>query len=217
MLFFVIKTPAVFDGLMWRIELMQGHNSGSQRILENFLHKLHIWQDQSSPSGSAYLIGDSHLQLIPQHATTWALNFAINGQPMSRIVRSVGALPGLKRAGTVFVNGGENDLSYGVSVEEIASYWKELFVQNPGVKKFVCIGLPETLGQRRDAEKVKLLNEKIAKICADNGAMFVSVTMGQGAFTGHKLAIDHVHLERNAMFTLAGLLEVIARNQTVRK
>lgn len=211
-----IKTPRVFDGLMWRIERFQGRDSYPQRTLENFLYRLNSWQDQSSPKGSFYLIGDSHLQLIPQHLSAWSLNFAINGQPMSRLITRVGQLPGLKSAGAVIVNGGENDLAYGISVDEIEGYWKQLFKQNPDIKRFVCVGLPMTERQRRDLEKVKLLNTKIEQVCRENGAPFVQVQMGQGVFFGYSLAIDNVHLARETMAPFAALLERTARAQATR-
>jgi hypothetical protein len=208
-----IKTPKIFDGIMWRVAHLQGNDNYTQRTLEQSLYRLFSWQDESTPPRSVYLIGDSHLQLIPQHLTPWAINFAINGQPMSRIVERIKDLPGLKNASAVLVNGGENDLSYGTSVETIAGYWAQMFAQNSHIKNFVCVGLPETIALRRDAAKVIELNKKIEQICSANGAPFVAVRMGSQEFLGHTLAIDHVHLTREAMVPFAGLLERKAKSR----
>jgi hypothetical protein len=209
----IVKSPKLVDGVMWRVERLQGGDSYRQRMIERFLHSIFLVQDESTPPGAIYLIGDSHLHLLPQHLTPWGINFAVGGQPMARIVDQIVQLPGLKRAGAVLVNGGENDLSYGASVDEIAEIWESLFIRNPDVTSFVCIGLPESFESRKNAENVKVLNKKIEQICLANGAPFVAVRMGSQEFLGHTLAIDHVHLTREAMVPFAGLLERKAKSR----
>jgi hypothetical protein len=205
-----LLSPRVADGLLWRIEKLERTPSMGQRAFEVRMERYFLWFEQFLEADKVVFFGDSHLQLIPPASTEWAANFAVNGQPISRMVERVPKFASLNKAPAIFINGGENDLSHGSSVEQIATYWKQLLTNLPNTKKLICVGLPEAAGPRREAEKVRELNLKIATVCAQAGAKFLALKMGEGAFVNHRLADDSVHLSRPAMFQLAKVMQQMA-------
>jgi hypothetical protein len=205
-----LYSPRVADGLLWRFERFERLPSINQRSFEVRMERYFLWFENFVEPNKAIFFGDSHLQLIPPASTDWAVNFAVNGQQISRMIDRVPKFSVLSTAPTIFINGGENDLNAGAGVEEIAAYWKELLSKLPKTKKLICVGLPETAGERRKAEQVKKLNVLISTTCIAAGARFLPLKMGEGPFIEHRLADDHVHLSRPAMFQLAKVMQQMA-------
>jgi hypothetical protein len=205
-----LYSPRVTDGLLWRFERLEREPSITQRSFELRMERYFLWFENFVEPNKAVFFGDSHLQLIPPASTDWAANFAVNGQPISRMIDRVPKSKLLTTAPTIFINGGENDLSAGKTVEEISDYWAQLLSKLPKKKKLVCVGLPETTSERLKADQVRRLNQLIAKACDKAGARFLALKMGEGAFIGHHLADDKVHLSRPAMFQLAKVMQQIS-------
>jgi hypothetical protein len=204
-------SPYVADSLLWRFEHLELSPSVTQRYFESRMRRQSLYAEQFLQPGTPLLLGDSHLQLIPSESTTWATNFAIGGQPIKRMIENVPKFKTLASARVLFINGGENDLLAGDSVEEVSRYWQVLLDQLPRSKKFVCVGLPEADPPRRNAAQVKQLNIFIAEICRQRGGQFLAVQIGVGAFKAEQMDSDNLHLSRAAMYKLAGLLEQIAK------
>jgi hypothetical protein len=206
----VLYSPRIADGLLWRLEKLERVPSISQRSFELRMERYFLWFEQYVEPNKVVFFGDSHLQLIPPASTDWAANFAVNGQTINRMIDRVPKFKLLTTAPTVFINGGENDLSAGASIEEISDSWNQLLARLPTTKKLICIGLPESNGERLKAEQVKNLNQLIARNCKNAGAQFLALKMGEGAFVGHQLASDKVHLSRPALFQLAKVMQQMA-------
>jgi hypothetical protein len=198
------------DSLLWRFESFEKHPGLSQRAFEHRVHMQNLYTEQHLKSGTPLFLGDSHLQLIPPEATLWAANFAIGGQTLKRAINSLPKYKSILTASVIFVNGGENDLLAGDSVESIGENWKIFLSRLPKQKKLVCVGLPEAETSRLNASQVKRLNVLIAEICRKNGAQFLAVQIGIGEFKGEQMASDNVHLSWFASMKLAKLMEQIA-------
>jgi GDSL-like Lipase/Acylhydrolase family len=213
-----IFNPTIADGVLWRFEKLERVSNLTQRSFEARMERHYLWRDELAASQStsapiahkAVFFGDSHLHLIPPDLTDWAVNLAISGQPISRMINRVQLFKLVKNAPVIFINGGENDLKRGDSVEDISRHWKALLAQLPKSSKIVCVGLPETKGPRFMPEKIKALNESIAAVCAERSAKFLPLQMGEGAFAQHQLANDNIHLSPSAMLQLALLMKQIA-------
>ncbi len=203
-------SPRIADGLAWRFEKLERFPSLSQRSFEVRMERYFLWFENFIEPTTAVFFGDSHLQLIPPEATRWAANFAVNGQPISRMIDRVEKFKSVQTAPIVFINGGENDLTAGASVEKISQSWEALLKRIDKPKKLVCVGLPEASSTRRQAEQVNALNVSIADICRKNGGQFLSLAMGKGAFAQYELAQDNVHLSRPAMYELAKVMQQMA-------
>jgi hypothetical protein len=205
-----LYSPRVTDGLLWRFERLERIPSLTQRSFELRMERYFLWFENFIEPNKAVFFGDSHLQLIPPGSTEWAANFAVNGQPISRMIDRIPKFTSLTTAPVVFINGGENDLTAGTSVEQIGIYWEQLLSKLPTTKKLICVGLPEAAGSRLRAEQVKKLNLLIMKTCIQAKAKFLPIKMGEGAFIEHRLADDNVHLSRPAMFQLAKVMQQMA-------
>jgi hypothetical protein len=211
-----IFNPVLADGLLWRFEKLERVSNLTQRSFEARMVRHYLWRDELHSESSALnahkavFFGDSHLHLLPSDVTDWAVNLAIGGQPIKRMIDRVQLFKLIKNAPIIFVNGGENDLRRGDSIEEISGYWNALLAQLPKSAKIVCVGLPETSGPRFMPEKIKPLNELIAESCAKRGAKFLPLKMGEGTFAQHHLALDNIHLSPSAMLQLTVLMKQMA-------
>jgi hypothetical protein len=123
------------------------------------------------------------------------------------VIDSLPKFKSLLTASVMFVNGGENDLLIGDSVESIAKNWQVLLNGFPKGKKLVCVGLPEPQANRVNSLAVKPLNELIADVCRKNQAQFLAIQIGRGEFIVERLATDNLHLSRPASIKLAKLME----------
>jgi hypothetical protein len=203
-------SPRVADGILWRFENYERVPNLTQRSLEDRMFRYFLWIENFREPNQSIFFGDSHLQMIPPNSTMWASNFAVGGQPISRMIDRAPKFKSLSEAPTIFLNGGENDLAAGVSVELVATYWKELLERLPKTKRLICVGLPESSGERQRAIQAKKLNEQISKLCSAKGAQFLPLKMGEGAFVGQYLSGDAVHLSAPAMLQLAKVMQKMA-------
>jgi lysophospholipase L1-like esterase len=202
-----LLNPRVADSLLWRFESLERSPSVTQRAFELHMHKNNRYVEQSLQPGTPLFFGDSHLQRIPTENTRWAANFAVSGQPVKRMLESVQQFKSLETASIVFINGGENDLATGESIEQITGHWQALITGLQKAKKLVCVGVPEADSPRKRAEKVRQLNTAISDVCQKNGRPFLAVQMGVGAFKGEQMDSDNVHLTRSASNKLAELMK----------
>jgi lysophospholipase L1-like esterase len=201
------------DGLLWRFESFEKQPSLTQRAFEQRIQKQNLYEEQYLKRGTPLLLGDSHLQFIPQDATLWAANFAIGGQTLKRVIDSLPKFKSISTASVIFVNGGENDLLFGDSVESIGNNWQVLLSSFPKGTRLVCVGLPEAEVNRVNALAVRRLNRLIEEVCRKNQAQFLAIQIGLGEFKAEQLANDHLHLSRSASIKLAKLMEQIAKNR----
>jgi lysophospholipase L1-like esterase len=208
---FALKNANLADSLLWRFESFENQPSLTQRAFEQRIQKQNLYAEQYLKLGTPLLLGDSHLQLIPPEATIWAANFAIGGQTLKRVIDSLPKFKSLSTASVIFLNGGENDLLTGDSVENIGANWQLLLQRLPKGKKLVCVGLPEAESNRVNASAVKQLNAQIADVCRKNDAQFLAIQIGQGEFLTEQMARDHLHLSWQASIKLAKLMEQIAK------
>jgi lysophospholipase L1-like esterase len=206
----------IADSLLWRFESFEKYPGLTQRAFEQRIHKQNLYAEQHLKSGTPLFFGDSHLQLIPPEATLWAANFAIGGQTIKRVIESVPKFKSVATASVIFINGGENDLLTGDSVENIGEYWQALLSLLPKEKRLVCVGLPEAELNRVNAYQVKLLNTRISEVCGKNGAQFLAIQIGLGEFKAEQMASDNLHLSRSASMKLARLMEEIAKQPESR-
>jgi lysophospholipase L1-like esterase len=205
-----LSNPNLADNLLWRFELSERQPSLTQRSFEHRMQKHSLYVEQGLKLGTPLFFGDSHLQLIPPDGSRWAANFGIGGQTMKRMVENVPKFKSISTASVVFINGGENDLLAGDSVESISGYWQNLLDRLPKVKNLVCVGLPEADAPRVNASQVKLLNERISDVCRRNDGKFLAIQIGVGEFKLEHMASDNLHLSWAATQKLARLMEKIA-------
>ena len=207
----VLRLPFLADGLHWRFEQFEPRPKLSQRILERLSHKEAIWQDAFIADNAILIFGDSHLRLLPMGLLGDAYNFSIGGQSVGRLAAGFSDFKSVNVAALIVLNGGENDLSEGSSIEAITASWVSLVSKIPKGKNFLCIGMPETLSSRRDSQNVATLNIKIQGVCtAYTNGQYLPVKMGAGIFMGYEIAKDEVHISKEAMKVLANEIRVRA-------
>ncbi len=206
-----LSNSNIADRLLWRFESFEKYPGLTQRAFELRIHKQNLYAEQYLKPGTPLFLGDSHLQLIPQEATLWAANFAIGGQTITSVIESVPKFKSISTASIIFINGGENDLLTGDSVENVGEYWQTLLNRLPQGKKVVCVGLPEAEPNRVNALQVKRLNALIGDVCRKNSAQFLAIQIGVGEFKNEQMASDNLHLSRSASMKLATVMEQIAR------
>lgn len=211
----VLFTPWITDGLLWRFERFAPRPALSQRILERQEHNNDLWQDRFIPAGSVLLFGDSHFQSLPRVGLAGMYNFAINGQSVGRMIDRVPQFSSVPVAALIFIVGGENDLAEGTSVKDVETHWVKLLSRLSKKSNVVCVGLPETNGQRMHADAVPTLNQAIERICNASGAEYMSVRMGVGIFLNQELSEDHVHLSIPGMKIFSN--ELLRRANIARK
>ena len=131
----ILRFPFLADGLHWRFEQFEPRPKLSQRIFERLSHKEAIWQDTFIPDNAVLIFGDSHLRLLPMVLLGDAYNFSVGGQSVGRLAVGFSEFKSVKSAALIVLNGGENDLSEGSSIEVISGRWADLVSKIPKGKR----------------------------------------------------------------------------------
>ena len=145
--------------------------------------------------------------MLPRGSDTHIYNFAVGGQAIGRMVDRVKQFQSLRTAKLIVVNGGENDLTEGVAVEQIVNSWNQLLKSLPRDIKVLCIGLPVTDGPRVRSESAKLLNLGIARTCASRNASYLEIKAGTGLFRNVDISADQMHLSVAGLKVLADTID----------
>ncbi len=201
----------ITDGLLWRFEYWESNPTIGQRIFETRSHQQNLWDDKLVPNGSVLIFGDSHMRYLPKSKEANVYNFAVSGQTIERMIPRLKQFKSALSASLIIINGGENDLSEEQSITRVRKSWVDALAALPSKREVLCVGLPETAGERVHRDKVAPLNELIRKSCTDAGAKFLEVRMDSDSFVEKDLSPDRMHLKAPAMEKLSEILDRYAK------
>lgn len=205
----VVRSPALTDAILWRVDSLSGMPTLTQRIYEKQLVRHHLVQDRLIPTGSVLFFGDSHLQALPVGVLAEAYNFAVGGETAQRLASRMGAFRSLPGARAVVLGAGTNDLLEGHSVAEVAASWQRLLGNVPPSVAVVCVGIPLNRATGAYFERVNDLNRTISEQCQARRGKFIAVVPGEGHFAAAGFLQDGVHLDA------AGAMLLLNRIQSI--
>lgn len=191
----IATSPRLTDGLMWRLERVQGQPTPAQRIFERRLTAHQLSQDRLVPPGAALFFGDSHLQTLPMGGLPQAYNFAIGGESAQRLSDRMARYGALATARAVVIGAGTNDLHEGRSPVDVSRAWLAMLEQVPRGARVVCVGLPWRRDPSLLSDNQAEANRQIESLCRERGHTMISVIPGEGAWAGTAFAADGVHLD----------------------
>ena len=168
-----VTSLAAVHHLGWRHLDVGAEQALYEQVLEAHLRRLDRVHQGLRPRW--LLLGDSHLQAFPVALLPGtAANFAIGGEPISRLADRVPGYQHVIHAQIWVIDGGSNDLRQGASVEDVLRAWRRVIALPPTEAGVVCLGLfPRRRAELASITRRREINRGIAEICAARNAAFI--------------------------------------------
>jgi lysophospholipase L1-like esterase len=199
----VFFSPSIQNSITWRSQTFLGRASSEQINFERSLFTLWGRGITQTPAGSVVLLGDSHLQGIQSSALgSNVVNLAIGGITAQRLEKALAQdslrLPPQPAALVLLI--GHNDLSKGVSAEQVATSTQKILSQLPKPKLILIENIPRVKesDQGQLKQRFNALNASLASMCsARSNCKLIQTDFladAQGDLRAEFVEADRIHL-----------------------
>ena len=204
----------IADRFRWRL----GLPAVGQVRLEATLAQVQLRGDSvAGGSRATLLFGDSHLHGLPAAALDGAVtNYAIAGEPASRLARRMGRYASVQQSRQVVLLSGGNDLAAGVSPAATAESVALAMRQIPPGTTVLLIEVPPVHADSIRHAAVLKLNQELSRHCAArSNCRFVKLSAladSQNRLRSEYSSADGIHLSAAGYQVLADALKEVIRH-----
>lgn len=163
----LVVWPSVYfevaDRFRWRLHLPKV----GQIKLEATLVQVQLRGDPLVGNNATLLFGDSHLHGLPTSVLGETVtNYAIAGEPASRLAERIGRYPSLSKVRKVVLFSGSNDLAAGVSPLAAADAVASAMQQVPAGTPVILVEVPPSRSSQERQAIALAFNSELARRCA---------------------------------------------------
>lgn len=207
----LVLWPSVYLGIADRVNWRLGRTAAGQIELEQTLIQLQLRGDAAAGDRATLIFGDSHLHGLPASALGDAVtNYAIGGEPASRLAERIGRYPSVRQARRIILLSGTNDLAAGVPPSVIAASIASAMQLVPHHTPVLLLEVPPAhVGTAAQGSRATL-NQELARRCAARpGCHLLALAVladPQDRLQARYAGSDGIHLSDAGYRALAGAL-----------
>jgi lysophospholipase L1-like esterase len=207
---YLLYNPFAIINQYWRFDL--GHIKNNY-IIEQ-MYQYHHAVDNVVDNVPVLLLGDSHLHRMDTGLIhKKLLNFAVGGDTIHHISTVINQFKSVKKADTIIILGGVNDLIHRNYPDVIDDY-QRLLQKIPNTTKKFIITIPPVAKNFKQGlnEQIMLLNTALTTTCKTHNNCTVidlhsALTKNEPkSLTSYYNYGDNIHLNKNAYKVLADLI-----------